>query len=103
MNINGADTIKSYTKSTQLAHFLYSNSVFDIKSPKSPDRDRVYSWFESRHKRKKSIKSNLTKTVKIEIMSREGQNGKFCELRGNPETILIQLSDKGKKRKYHKM
>ena len=45
-------------------------------------------------KKKKSIKSNLPKTVKIEW----SLEGKFFEEKKRPEAILIQLSDQ--KRKY---
>ena len=45
-------------------------------------------------KKKKSIKSNLPKTVKIEW----SLEGKFFEEKKRPEAILIQLSDEeGKK------
>ena len=45
-------------------------------------------------KKKKSIKSNLPKTVKIEW----SLEGKFFEEKKRPEAILIQLSDQKRKR-----
>ena len=49
--------------------------------------------FSETQKKKKSIKSNLPKTVKIEW----SLEGKFFEEKKRPEAILIQLSERQKR------